>query len=243
MKAVPEKSDSRMRCCKRGAGSSVLFRRLAAIFMPVLFLLYGTYSSTASATAGNAAPVSDSLRELFRDAAPHKAFFTLEKYLSGPNRTVFSEGSVLVFPGAGICWMAEKPRKQLWLITASGISDPDRYRVPESARGERPHPFFSKTMQAFTELISGRAADLEGGYDLSLSPGGDSSETVLRLLPRDPGVSRVIGEIVLTVADSRISGISIAETGGGHTRIRFMPAEDHSGFDPASGLEAMCHDR
>ncbi len=241
MKAVPEAEDSRGAFYKRVTGSP-RFRKILAVILTSVALLPGGAVPGTPEKAGAGEPVSDSFPKLFRDVAPHRAVFRMEKYLPGPNRTVFSEGRVLVFPGAGLCWMAEKPRRQVWLITDAGISDPDRYRVPESARGERPNPFFSKTMQAFTGLLSGRTRDPGVAYDLELSDSEASKAGVLRMIPRDPGVSRVIREITITVGDSRISGISIEENGGGYTRISFAGDEPASGFDPAPGLEALCHD-
>ena len=244
---------------------SLISRRTPAIFLlPALLLCFGT------APAG-AIPAS----AVFRDAAPHKAFFVMEKYLPGPRKSVFSEGESLVFPGQGICWMVTKPRPQIWLITPAGIRDPDRYAVPESVRSAPPHPFFAKSMQAFMGLLSGNEAALESEYEIRVAPEGappDAAEgeagasegsssgipRIITLIPRDPGISRIVKEIAITAEQSRITGISIAEEGGGYTRITFgaaasgtAAAETLASASAADlpeklsdhSLEALCHGR
>ncbi len=245
---------------------NLISRRTPAIFLLPALLCCGTDPASA-------VPVSASA--VFRDAAPHKALFVMEKYLPGPRKSVFSEGEALVFPGQGICWTVTKPRPQIWLITPAGIRDPDRYAVPESVRSAPPHPFFAKSMQAFMGLLSGNAAALESEYEIRVAPegahpdaaegeGGSSEDLssgerrIITLIPRDPGISRIVKEIAITAEQSRITGISIAEEGGGYTRITFSaaPSGTAAAESPASpssaalpeklsdhSLEALCHAR
>ncbi len=247
---------------------NLISRRTPAIFLLPALLCCGTDPASA-------VPVSASA--VFRDAAPHKALFVMEKYLPGPRKSVFSEGEALVFPGQGICWTVLKPRPQTWLITPAGIRDPDRYAVPESVRSAPPHPFFAKSMQAFMGLLSGKEAALESEYEIRVAPEGEhpnaaegeggasagsSSEDprIITLIPRDPGISRIVKEIAITAEQSRITGISIAEEGGGYTRITFSaaPSGTSAAEPPASpssaaadlpeklsdhSLEALCHGR
>ena len=254
-------------CLLKGL-KSLISQRTPAIFLLPALLCCGTVPASA-------VPVSASA--VFRDAAPHKALFFMEKYLPGPRKSVFSEGEALVFPGQGICWTVTKPRPQTWLITPAGIRDPDRYAVPESVRSAPPHPFFAKSMQAFMGLLSGKEAALESEYEIRVAPEGEhpnaaegeggasagsSSEDprIITLIPRDPGISRIVKEIAITAEQSRITGISIAEEGGGYTRITFSaaPSGTSAAEPPASpssaaadlpeklsdhSLEALCHGR
>ena len=243
---------------------SLISRRTPAIFLLPALLFWGTDPASA-------VPIS----AVFRDAVPHKALFVMEKYLPGPRKSVFSEGETLVFPGQGICWTVIKPRPQTWLITPAGIRDPDRYAVPESVRSAPPHPFFAKSMQAFMGFLSGNEAALESEYEIRVAPedatpdaakgetgaseGSSSGDPrIITLIPRDPGISRIVKEIAITAEQSRITGISIAEEGGGYTRITFgtAPSETAAGEIPDHSfaadlpeklsdhsLEALCHDR
>lgn len=245
---------------------SLISRRVPAAFLLPALLLCGTAPASAVPIYASA---------VFRDAAPHKALFVMEKYLPGPRKSVFSEGEALVFPGQGICWTVTKPRPQTWLITPAGIRDPDRYAVPESVRSAPPHPFFAKSMQAFMGLLSGNEAALESEYEIRVAPEGsppDAAEgeggasegsssgepRIITLIPRDPGISRIVKEIAITAEQSRITGITIAEEGGGYTRITFSAAPSgtaapESPASPSSAalpeklsdhsLEALCHAR
>ncbi|MFC5741835.1 LolA family protein [Dyella tabacisoli] len=140
-----------------------------------------------------------------------------------------SRGQLLFVIGHGMLWQIREPYQESLALTGSRTARIDAQGQLQTVRGgERG---VSQVSQMLQSMLAGKPDDALRQFDVQAQ--GTAAQWVLRFVPRQSRMARVLGGIELS-GGSFLEGIRIDLQNGESTRIRFTDTRDAG---PLSALE------
>ena len=136
-----------------------------------------------------------------------EARFVQEKHLDIVSDVLRSSGRLAVSRGRGVVWEVEEPEKLRVVVLEDGVYVGGK-RLHDAAAG----PALAHVGGLFTGISEEMTAD----FDVGLEPSDG-----LRLVPRRPGLARIVRSIVLRFDERKVpSAILLEEASGETSEIR-----------------------
>ena len=126
-------------------------------------------------------------------ATPIAAAYTQTRTISRLNKSLASSGTMIVKPGAGIAWLAQKPYESLLLVGLEGMRQKTGERtVSMDAAGNQIYLAIAKALDG---LFLGDFLSVEAAFDVFFASSGSGSEWVIGLIPKEKAMKAAIAFI------------------------------------------------
>ncbi len=182
-------------------------------------------------SAGAADDLLRAVRSRLVDAPVVRGQFVQSRELAGIKKPLRAEGDFVVVRGRGVIWRTAKPFAQTLRVSASEILQRDGERTLMRLSADK-EPVVATISRTLFGLFAGDFDQLARFF--TADGRTDGPRWQLRLVPKEPAIARLIGEIRIDGART-VEHVRLDTPSGDSTRIEMRNITTTSAPDAAEG--------